>query len=208
MLAWAVDATKPPGGGAPTGDLLEYCGSGGFTVPLSRHFGVLATEVTKPNTEVARTNCEANGRANVKIARLSAVEISEAIARTREFSRLKEQSVDLDDYDLRTLFVDPPRCGLDADTMKLAHTFETVVYMSCGPETPDNLYQLGATHVAEDFACFDQFPYTDYCECAVLLRRKPEADRGPIPEPRPKVAASPRATPASQPPARRRPPRA
>ena len=192
MLGWAVDATRPPGGGAPTGDLLElYCGNGNFTVPLSRNFRkVLATEVTKPNTEVARTNCEANGRTNVKIARLSAVEISEAIARTREFSRLKERFINLDDYDLRTLFVDPPRCGLDADTMKLAHTFETVVYMSCGPETlADNLYQLSATHAVEDFACFDQFPYTDHCECAVLLRRKPEADRGPIPEPRPKEVA-------------------
>ena len=50
-------------------------------------------------------------------------------------ARLKELGVDLDAYDLGTLFVDPPRCGLDAPTLKLAHGFETVVYMSCGPDT-------------------------------------------------------------------------
>ncbi|KAH8046975.1 S-adenosylmethionine-dependent tRNA (m5U54) methyltransferase [Aureococcus anophagefferens] len=88
------------------------------------------------------------------------------------FARLKELGVDLDAYDLGTLFVDPPRCGLDAPTLKLAHGFETVVYMSCGPDTlAENLHALNATHVVADFAVFDQFPYTDHCEDRAVSKR-------------------------------------
>lgn len=191
MLAWAMAATKPAEGAAPR-DLLElYCGNGNFTIPLSRHFRkVLATELTKPNAAVARENAAKNGRSNVVVARLSAAEVAEALRRDREFARLKELGVDLDAYDLGTLFVDPPRCGLDAPTLKLAHGFETVVYMSCGPDTlAENLHALNATHVVADFAVFDQFPYTDHCEVGVVLKRRADADAAVVPEPRPKDRA-------------------
>lgn len=191
MLAWAMAATKP-GDGAEPRDLLElYCGNGNFTIPLSRHFRkVLATELTKPNAAVARENAAKNGRSNVVVARLSAAEVAEALRRDREFARLKELGVDLDAYDLGTLFVDPPRCGLDAPTLKLAHGFETVVYMSCGPDTlAENLHALNATHVVADFAVFDQFPYTDHCEVGVVLKRRADADAAVVPEPRPKDRA-------------------
>ena len=117
-------------------------------------------------------------------------EVAEALRRDREFARLKELGVDLDAYDLGTLFVDPPRCGLDAPTLKLAHGFETVVYMSCGPDTlAEYLHALNATHVVADFAVFDQFPYTDHCEVGVVLKRRADADAAVVPEPRPKDRA-------------------
>ncbi|KAH8051965.1 S-adenosylmethionine-dependent tRNA (m5U54) methyltransferase [Aureococcus anophagefferens] len=141
---------------------------------------VLATELTKPNAAVARENAAKNGRSNVVVARLSAAEVAEALRRDREFARLKELGVDLDAYDLGTLFVDPPRCGLEAPTLKLAPR-PTVVYMSCGPDTlAENLHALNATHVVADFAVFDQFPYTDHCE-PVKRVSKVSATLGDIP---------------------------
>ena len=63
-------------------DLLElYCGIGNFTLPLSQRFrNVLATELSKPATAAARWNTEANQTHNIELARLSAEEMSAAMA--------------------------------------------------------------------------------------------------------------------------------
>ena len=56
----AIDAGRAHG--KFKNDLLElYCGNGNFTIPMSRNFRkVLATEVSKANTECARENLTAN----------------------------------------------------------------------------------------------------------------------------------------------------
>lgn len=92
MLTWACDAAQNLGK-----DLLElYCGNGNFTLPLSQHFNqVLATEVSKTSVNAAQWNIEANQITNLKIARLSAEEFTEAYTQNREFRRLQEQGVDL-----------------------------------------------------------------------------------------------------------------
>ena len=96
MLGWACDVAQNLGG-----DLLElYCGNGNFTLPLSQHFRqVLATEVSKTSVYAAQWNIEANQRDNIKIARLSAEEFTEAYTQSREFRRLQEQGISLKDYD-------------------------------------------------------------------------------------------------------------
>ena len=74
---------------------------------------------------------------------------------------------------LRTLFVDPPRAGLDATCRKLAATFDRVVYVSCNPQTlARDLEELRATHAVTQVAAFDQFPYTPHLEAGVLLERR------------------------------------
>lgn len=74
---------------------------------------------------------------------------------------------------LRTLFVDPPRAGLDATCRKLAATFDKVVYVSCNPETlARDLEELTMTHRVTRLAAFDQFPYTPHLEAGVLLVRR------------------------------------
>ena len=54
---------------------------------------------------------------NVALASLDAAETAAAIHREREFTRL--QHVDLDELDLKTILVDPPRAGLDPDSLAL-----------------------------------------------------------------------------------------
>ena len=117
---------------------------------------VLATEVSKSSVRAADYNLDANGVDNVTMVRMSSDEISAAFARVREFRRMKD--VDLDSYRFTTLFVDPPRCGLDAATLALASGFENILYVSCNPQTlQENVAALSGTHRIGAAAVFDQF---------------------------------------------------
>lgn len=167
MLEWAVGCSKDIGG-----DLLElYCGNGNFTLPLSRNFNqVLATEISKVSVKSALHNMQANNCQNIKIARMSSEEFTQALNAERAFRRLKD--IDLDNYSFSTIFLDPPRAGLDPATESLAARFENILYISCNPETlKQNLTQLCDTHEIKRLALFDQFPYTEHRECGVLLKR-------------------------------------
>ncbi|MEN9428032.1 MAG: hypothetical protein RLZZ220_2381 [Pseudomonadota bacterium] len=168
MLGWARARAAGIGG-----DLLElYCGNGNFTVALAPLFGhVLATEMSKPSVRAAEYNLEANGVANVTMVRMASDEISDALAGGREYRRMKD--VDLAAYNFTTLFVDPPRAGLDAPTVELARGFDNILYISCNPNTlRDNVAALQATHRIAAAAAFDQFPYTHHLECGLLLVRR------------------------------------
>ncbi|WP_118789791.1 tRNA (uridine(54)-C5)-methyltransferase TrmA [Neisseria lactamica] len=170
MLEWACGVAEGLGG-----DLLElYCGNGNFTLPLSEKFErVLATEISKTSVGAAQWNIEANRIGNIKIARLSAEEFTEAYTGKREFKRLKEGGIALTDYAFSTIFVDPPRAGIDGETLKLVSQFDNIIYISCNPETlRANLDILAQTHTVERAALFDQFPFTPHIESGVLLKKK------------------------------------
>ena len=168
MLCWASQSLK-----GSTGDLVElYCGNGNFTAVLAQHFDqVLATEISKVSVASARTNFAANHVENVAVVRMSSEEFTQALNNERPFRRLAD--IDLDSYDFSTILVDPPRAGLDVDTVKLISRFDNIVYISCNPQTlADNLKQICLTHNIESAAVFDQFPWTAHLESGVLLRRK------------------------------------
>lgn len=168
MISWvcnAIDQQKDR-------DLLElYCGNGNFTIPLSASFRqVIATEIAKSSIKIAIKNCELNQVKNIKFIRLSAEETTSALNEERTFRRL--EGIDLPKYDFSTVFVDPPRAGLDEATLHLIAQFEKIVYISCNPLTlNDNLCALSQSHQIIDFAIFDQFPYTDHCESGVILKK-------------------------------------
>lgn len=168
MLEWALDATKNS-----RGDLLElYCGNGNFSLALARNFErVLATEIAKPSVAAAQFNIAANKIENVQIIRMAAEEFTQAMNGVREFNRLK--GIDLKSYQCETIFVDPPRSGLDEETVNMVQAYPTILYISCNPETLcQNLETLSQTHNVARLALFDQFPYTHHMECGVLLTRK------------------------------------
>ncbi|MEW7313065.1 tRNA (uridine(54)-C5)-methyltransferase TrmA [Buttiauxella gaviniae] len=168
MLEWALDATKDS-----SGDLLElYCGNGNFSLALARNFNrVLATEIAKPSVAAAQYNIAANEIENVQIIRMAAEEFTQAMNGVREFNRLK--GIDLKSYQCETIFVDPPRSGLDADTVKMVQAYPRILYISCNPQTLcENLEVLSETHHVSRLALFDQFPYTHHMECGVWLTRK------------------------------------
>ena len=170
MLAWAAASAQ-----GLEGDLLElYCGNGNFTLPLSRHFGaVIATELSKVSTRAAQHNLQDNGVNNTHIVRLAAEEVAQALAGERQFRRLATLPKALDDYELKTVLVDPPRAGLDPATLAMVRRFENILYISCNPETlRDNLLVLQDDFKVARFGLFDQFPYTRHMECGVLLRQR------------------------------------
>jgi len=170
MLSWAQSVSDNI-----TGDLLElYCGNANFTVALANQYNrVLATEISKTSVKAALYNLEQNKINNVQIARMSSEEFTQAYHGVREFRRLEVSSIDLSSYQFSTLFVDPPRAGLDQDTIKLAQEFDQIIYVSCNPETlAGNLVQLTKTHRIERFAIFDQFPYTHHIESGLFLTKR------------------------------------
>ena len=166
MVEWAIKQAKRVDGE----DFLEsYCGLGNFTIPLSRYFNrVLATEISKRSIKAANENCELNGVGNIEFIRLSSEEMTKALSGVREFRRL--EGVDLDSYNFSTVLVDPPRAGLDRDTIKLISNIDNIIYISCNPETlARDLVELTKTHKIEDCAIFDQFPHTHHIEAGVFL---------------------------------------
>lgn len=168
MLGWARAQAKDIGG-----DLLElYCGNGNFTMALAPLFDkVLATEMSKTSVQAALYNQTANGVENLTLVRMSSEEISAALSGSETFQRLKD--IELASYRFSTIFVDPPRSGLDPATLALAAGFDNILYISCNPVTlRDNVAALHATHRIAAAAVFDQFPYTHHLECGLLLQRR------------------------------------
>ncbi|MDY0208293.1 MAG: tRNA (uridine(54)-C5)-methyltransferase TrmA [Pseudomonas sp.] len=168
MLNWAYETL-----GEQENDLLElYCGNGNFTLPLSTRVPkVLATEISKSSVNAALANLADNQIDNIELVRLSAEELTQALNGVREFRRLA--NIDLDSYQFGTVFVDPPRAGMDRDTCELIRRFDRILYISCNPETlAENIHQLSDTHSITKTALFDQFPWTDHMESGVLLERK------------------------------------
>jgi len=168
MLLWAQQATLNAGG-----DLIElYCGNGNFSIALAENFErVLGTEISKTSVRSAQINISNNGIDNIDIVRMSSEEFSQAMNGERKFRRLED--FDLTTYNYDTVLVDPPRAGLDRDSVELVRRFNKIIYISCNPETlKDNLALLVETHKIDNFALFDQFPYTDHIETGVILTRK------------------------------------
>lgn len=169
MLSWARSVTV----GSAAHDLLElYCGNGNFTVALAPNFRqVVATELSKPGVAAAKRNFELNGVSNVFVARMSSEDFTSAWKEGRTMNRLK--GLDLGTLELRTLLVDPPRAGLDKQTVQLLRDFDNVAYVSCNPDTLlANLEEVKDLFEIRRFAMFDQFPYTHHVETGVYLQRR------------------------------------
>lgn len=172
MIDWALQRFDGIGG-----DLLElYCGAGNFTIPFASRFDrVLATEISKTSIHAAKTNMELNGVGNIDFVRMSAEEFVQALDGVRIFNRMK--GIELSGYHLDTIFVDPPRAGMDEASCDFAARHRHILYISCNPETlKRDLQRLQPTHRIEAMAMFDQFPYTHHMEMGAYLvqRRKSE----------------------------------
>jgi tRNA (uracil-5-)-methyltransferase len=171
MLAWAVNQSRNWGG-----DLIElYCGNGNFTLPLSKNFNrVLATELSKPSVRSALYNLALNKVDNVSLVRLSSEEFSQAVDKVREFRRL--EGINLGSFNFTSIFVDPPRSGLDPKTLSVTQNYDNIMYISCNPVTLlNNMQTLIQTHEITAVALFDQFPYTHHLEVGITFKKKKQA---------------------------------
>ena len=73
------------------------------------------------------------------------------------------------------IFVDPPRSGLDAKTIKTIIKVrpQKIVYISCNPDTlVDNLLLLEKDYDIKAVQPVDMFPFTSHVECVTILERK------------------------------------
>lgn len=170
MLFWVSENFLPA---SREEDLLElYCGHGNFTLPLSQNFHfILANEISKNSVSNALANASDNGVENIFIARMSSEELMQALAKKREFNRLK--GVNVDKFNFTNIFLDPPRAGCDAEVLKFAAKMKQIAYISCNPLTlKRDLEILSQTHFVKKMALFDQFAYTNHIECGVILEKK------------------------------------
>lgn len=168
MISWALNQFEGVGG-----DLLElYCGAGNFTIPFASKFDkVLATEISKSSISAAKNNMLLNDISNIEFVRMSAEEFVQALDGVREFRRMGD--IDIDSYKLKTIFVDPPRAGMDEESCGFAARHENILYISCNPETLHrDLEFLTKTHEIKKMAIFDQFPYTNHVEMGVKLTKR------------------------------------
>lgn len=169
MVSWAVKHTA----NSQQGDLMEmYCGNGNFSIPMAENFKkALGTEISRTSVKCANENIELNQRTNLKIARMASEDLSKAWLHNEPNRRFNEFGID--GYNFDTVLVDPPRAGLDEDSVELLKRFNRIVYISCNPNTLiDNLEGLKEEYNLTAFAFFDQFPYTDHMEAGVILERK------------------------------------
>lgn len=168
MITWAVKNISHIGN-----DLLElYCGAGNFTIPFAKYFDkVLATEISKSSISAAKDNMFLNNVHNIEFVRMDVEEFVQALDGVREFNRMKH--IDINSYTINTIFVDPPRSGMDNASCMFSSRYEHILYISCNPETlVRDLEILGKTHDVVEMALFDQFPYTNHVEMGVKLLRR------------------------------------
>jgi len=168
MITWAMNMLEKS-----DGDLLElYCGAGNFTIPFATKFDkVLATEISKSSINAAKINMSLNDIHNIEFVRMGVEEFTQALDGVREFRRMKD--VDMDSYNFSTIFVDPPRSGMDNATCEFSTRYDEILYISCNPETlVRDLEIICKTHDVTAMALFDQFPYTYHVEMGVKLIKK------------------------------------
>ncbi len=110
-------------------DLLElYCGSGTFTIPMSRCFNkVFATENNRASITYLNKSINKNKVTNVLQSRISDTELTEAF-NGRKFRRMGE--INLSDYDFSHVLVDPPRSGLNENVTDILNKFKNIIYIS------------------------------------------------------------------------------
>ena len=154
-------------------DVLElHCGVGTFTIFLSRNFNrVLSTENSRPSIKALNHNLKMNQCSNVISARLSEIETLEALDGKRNFNRLN--NINLEDFNFNSIFLNPPRSGIDKSTLKKIKEFDEIIYVSCSFNSlQKDINNLSKSHKTIATGMFDQFPYTDHIESATVLRRR------------------------------------
>jgi 23S rRNA (uracil1939-C5)-methyltransferase len=139
-----------------------YCGGGALGIcAASTASQVLGIEISPESSLDARANAARNGLKNVEIVTGA---VRDLIDKVR-----KESSFPLPDI----VMVDPPRVGLDADTLQ--HLIDLrprkILYISCNPATQaDNVkVLLQAGYQIKALQPVDQFPHTVHMENIVVL---------------------------------------
>ena len=159
----------------PGASMLElYCGGGNHTCALAPMFrSIVGVEINASLVRAANENLALNGVTNVDVVLSDSQHVARRLLRGTftATSASGSRVVSADDFDV--ILVDPPRAGLDKETLKLVGTFEYVMYVSCGPDALlENIRDGLREHELERFAVLDHFPFTKHIEVACLFHRR------------------------------------
>ncbi len=145
-----------------------YCGVGTITLAMAKAAGrVIGVEVVEQAVEDARENAKRNGIENAEFfcgdAGKAALEL--------EAKGIKPD----------VIVVDPPRKGLNADTIEALHRMSPrrIVYVSCDPATlaRDVALLKERGYALKNAQAADLFPRCAHVETVVLLSRKDVHER-------------------------------
>ncbi len=140
-----------------------YCGIGTIGIYASSFVSkVYGIEIVEQAIEDAKENARINNIENIKF-KCGAVE---AILE----NLIKEENIEPN-----IVFVDPPRRGLDKNTVDniLELKPEKVIYISCNPTTMvRDINMMEDKYDVKEIQPVDMFPYTSHVECVSLLELK------------------------------------
>lgn len=140
-----------------------YCGIGTIGIFASKNFKkVCGIEIIPQAIEDAKENAKIN---NVKNIEFYVGDVEE---------KLPEILKNIDEQPT-TVFVDPPRKGLDNKTINVLKKLEPkkIIYISCNPATlARDLKELEEKYVVNVIQPVDMFPYTSHVECVCMLNKR------------------------------------
>lgn len=143
-----------------------YCGIGtigSFASPYVKQ--VYGIEIVEQAIIDAKENVKQNNIGNIEFYCGDVEEILETVLEKKNV----KPSV---------IFVDPPRKGLDGNTIKniLKLKPERLIYISCNPATlVRDLGKLEETYEIKEIQALDMFPYTSHVECVAVLQLKQDS---------------------------------
>jgi tRNA (uracil-5-)-methyltransferase len=148
-----------------------YCGNANHSCALAGVFErVVAVEIDAKLVCAAKESCTMNGVTNVEVVLADSQNFAKRMTR----GKCKDASGNAmlaEDFDV--VLVDPPRAGLDDDTLELVGKFKHILYVSCGPDNLlKNMDRGMREHAFQRFAILDHFAYTKHIEVAVYMRRE------------------------------------
>ena len=140
-----------------------YCGIGTIGIFMAKKAKeVYGIEIVAQAIEDAKENCKINNILNAKYYAGDTEVILEDL--------IEKEKIKPD-----VIVVDPPRKGLDINTIKNIKKIksEKVIYISCNPATlVRDLKKLEETYEIKEIQPVDMFPFTSHVECVSVLHRK------------------------------------
>ena len=136
-----------------------YCGVGTLGIVASKKAkSVIGIEIIE--------NAVLNGVFNAQINKCNNVKFMLGdVSKT-----VKKLNIEFD-----TLIVDPPRKGLDYDTIQFIkdNKFKKIIYVSCDPNTlMRDLKSLSDIYKIDEYKVLDMFSYSYHVECVCVLNRR------------------------------------
>ena len=138
-----------------------YCGIGTIGIFASKYFKkIYGIEIVEQAIEDAEYNAKLNNIENIEFY-------------SGDVEKLLPNIIEKESIKPNVVFVDPPRKGLDKNTIDLLKKLEPekIVYISCNPATlTRDLNLLEEKYEIKEVQPVDMFPYTSHCEVVSVLQ--------------------------------------